>query len=132
MNPQALTDAEMGVSLEVRQAIHDFVAALTDSPQYEMLEHANEAVQRDETASQAIEAYQARQQSLQMMIMLNALSNEDRAELERLRQAVLANPTVVDLVRAQNEFRILCQTTANLVSDYIGMDFAVSGGSCCG
>lgn len=132
MTNQVLDALEPGLSPIVRQAVHDFVAALTDTPQYAILERASDAVQRDETARHAIEAYQTKQQALRAMIVLNAVSAEDQAELERLHQAVFTNPTVTALVQAQNEFRILCQTTANLLSEQIGLNFAVAGGSCCG
>jgi cell fate (sporulation/competence/biofilm development) regulator YlbF (YheA/YmcA/DUF963 family) len=77
-------------------------------------------------------AYQAKQQSLQMMLMLNAVSAEEGAELERLRQAFLAAPAVAAYLQAQEDLTAISQAAADLLSQHIGLSFAAAcGPGCC-
>lgn len=117
----------------VAQAAHDFAAALAAAPQFSAFEEAAYAFQQDGAAQAALQAYQARQQSLQMMLMLNAVSAEDRAELTRLYQGFADRPSFQAYVRSQAELKTLCQEVGDLLSRHIGFDFAAACGSggCC-
>lgn len=118
---------------EVRAAARAFAQALAETPPFKALEEAGEALDHDLPAQQAIAAYQAKQQALQMMLQLNAVSLEERAELNRLHQAMLAEPSVVAYLQAQDNLVILSRGAAELLSERIGLNFAAACRSgCCG
>lgn len=127
-----LNEIDLQISPTVRQAIYDFAAALAESPQFVAFEEAAGALRNDEAAQHALEAYQVRQRSLQMMLMLNAVSEDERAELERLRQAVLTNSTFAAYAQAQEDLQAVCRAAADRLSEAVGLSFAAVGGSCCG
>lgn len=125
-----MTDA---ATAEVRTAARALAQALAETPPFKAFEEAGGALDNDVPAQQAIAAYQARQQSLQMMLQLNAVSPEERAELNRLHQAMLAEPGVVAYLQAQDNVVILCRAAADLLSERIGLNFAAACRSgCCG
>ncbi len=125
-------DIDLSVSVTCRRAVRDFASALAETPQFQAFERASEALNADEAAQRAIEAHQAKQQSLRMMLMLNAVSDTDRAELENLRLAVLAQPAVSVYLDAERALIVLLQSIADVVSERIGLPFAVSRSGCCG
>lgn len=130
---EELNDVEIAPPSVVRQAAHDFASALADTPQYAAFEAAAERLNKDLAAQSAIQAFQNKQQSLQAMLMLNAVSPEDRAELEHLRQAFLSEPSVNAYFQAQAELNAICQAAAEIISQSIGLNYAAScGASCCG
>jgi cell fate (sporulation/competence/biofilm development) regulator YlbF (YheA/YmcA/DUF963 family) len=118
---------------EVRTAARAFAQALAETPPFKAFEEAGGMLDSDLLAQQAIAAYQAKQQSLQMMLQLNAVSPEERAELNRLHQVMLAEPGVVAYLQAQDNLVILCRAAAELLSERIGLKFAaVCRSGCCG
>jgi cell fate (sporulation/competence/biofilm development) regulator YlbF (YheA/YmcA/DUF963 family) len=117
---------------EVSTAVHAFARALVESDEFRAFEHAAQRLSQDVTAQNAIRAFQEKQQALQTMLMLNAVSPEDQRELERLQQAFLGHPTVVDYLRTEENLKSLCQTTADLLSKRIGLSYtAACGPGCC-
>jgi cell fate (sporulation/competence/biofilm development) regulator YlbF (YheA/YmcA/DUF963 family) len=132
MNSLIGDNIDLALSAACRRAVRDFAAALVETPQFQAFEQASEALNRDEIAQRAIEAHQAKQQSLHMLLMLNAVSDTDRAELENLRLTVLAQPTVSAYLDAEPTLVALLQSVADVVSERIGLPFAVSRSACCG
>ena len=65
---------------------------------------------------------------------MGLLDEDRRAELEHLREAMLANPAVAAYVAATAAFQAMCRETAAVVSAEIGIDFAANcrSGGCCG
>ena len=117
---------------EVQMAAHAFAQALVESAEFQAFEQASERLRQDETAQQAILAFQNKQQSLQMMQRLNAVSQQDQAELELLQQGFLTQPSVASYLQAQEELNLLCQAAANQLSARIGLSFtAACGPGCC-
>ncbi len=133
MKDLVLNELEAAPLEMVAQAAHDFAAALAGAPQFSAFEEAAYAFQQDEAAQTALQAYQAKQQSLQMMLMLNAVSADDRAELARLYQAFASRSTFQAYVQSEADLKVLCQEVGDLLSRYIGFDFAAACGSggCC-
>lgn len=116
----------------VREATRAFAQALTETAEYEAFEEAASLLRDDQLAQRAIAAYQSKQRSLEAMLMLNAVSAEDQTELERLRQAFLSESTVVAYFQAQEDLMALCQASADLLSERIGLSFAAAcGPGCC-
>lgn len=128
----ALNDLELAPPAVVEQAVHDFAGALAETPQFKAFEEAAERLRHDEAAQRTMGAYQAKQQSLQMMLMLNAVNAEEGAELERRRQAFLSEPAVAAYLQAQEDLTAVCRTAADLLSQHIGLSFvSACGPGCC-
>lgn len=65
--------------------------------------------------------------------MLNALSAEQKAELEDLKSAFVNQTVVQKYFKAQTEFETVCQSLGDAISESIGLNYsAVCGVSCCG
>ena len=125
-------ELEVAPPAVVRQAARDFAAALASTPEFQALEEAAAGLQEDPAARQAMIAYQEKQQSLQGLLMLGALSAEEQAELEALRQAYLGQPAVATYLHAETDLRALCQQAGAALSATIDFDFAAAcGGGCC-
>jgi len=117
---------------DVRADARAFAQALTESAEFQAFEQAAERLRHDPAAQRAVTAYQTKQQSLQMMLMLNAVPAEEQAELERLRQAFLSEPAVAAYLKAQEDLTAVCRAAADLLSRRIGLSFAAAcGPGCC-
>jgi cell fate (sporulation/competence/biofilm development) regulator YlbF (YheA/YmcA/DUF963 family) len=132
MNDYELNELELAPASVVKQAARDFAATLAETPQFRAYEEAADRLNHDAGAQRAIDAFETRQQSLQAMLMLNAVSAADKAELQRLQRAFSSLPAVVAYAQAQANLMTMCQTTADLLSQAIGLDYAaVCGPGCC-
>ena len=117
---------------EVRVAARAFAEALAESAEFQAFEQTADRLRQDKTAQRVIRAYQTKEQSLQAVLMLDAVSAQDQAELERLRQAFLSHPTVAAYLQAQEDLTAVCQATADVLSQRIGLSFtAACGPGCC-
>ena len=132
MTGETMDALEIASEEVVKQAAHDFAAALVETPQFKAFEQTSEALRNDEKALNAMEAFQAKQSSLQALLMLNAVGAEEQAELERMRQAFMNEPTVSAYFQAQSELTAMCQASADLLSKHLGLSFAAAcGPGCC-
>lgn len=120
------------LSPDVMDAVRAFAAALDGTPQFAGFEEYARAIKNDEEATNAIHAYQSKQQSLQFMSRLNAVSEDDLSELERLQRTVFDHPTISGYIQAQDHLTALCQASAILLSERIGLEFSVKRSGCCG
>lgn len=78
-------------------------------------------------------AYQEKQIFWRVLMQLNTLSAEQKAELEGLQNAFMNQPVVQEYFKAQTEFATLCQTLGDTLSESIGLNYAAACGvSCCG
>jgi cell fate (sporulation/competence/biofilm development) regulator YlbF (YheA/YmcA/DUF963 family) len=131
MNDFALNEWELAPPEVVIQSARDFAVALAETPQFRTFEAATDRLNNDLIAQRAMEAYQTKQESLQTMLMLNAVSAEERADLEQLRLAFMNQPSVVMYFQAQADLMAICQASADWLSEAIGLNFAVACGSGC-
>lgn len=131
MTDLTVSDIAIAPPEVVRHATRDLAAALAATPVFKAYAQAATAFQQDAEAQAAVRAYQLKQQSMQMMLMLNAVSAEERAELNRLYQAFAARPSVLAYVQAEAELRAVCQAVADRLSQQIGFDFVSACGSGC-
>ena len=116
----------------VQRAARDFAAALAATPQYAAFERAGEALETDAQANQIISEYDNLQHSLYMMTMLGAVSPEDQADLDGLKEALRTNETIAAYSQSQADLAALCQEAGSLLSQRIGINFAAAcGKSCC-
>jgi len=119
-------------AVEVRKAAHAFARALAETEEFQAFEQATERLRHDKPAQRAVKAFQSKQQSLQVMLKLDAVSAEDHDELERLRQAFISEPSVVAYLQAQENLTTVCQAAADLLSQRVGLSFAAAcGPGCC-
>lgn len=117
---------------EALQAARDFAAVLAGTPEYQAFDQAQFRLRRDAAAQAAIRALQEKQQALGWQLQFGLISDAEREELRRLQQAMLDQPVVRSYIEAQERLSLLCQETAGLISEVIGMSFAAScGPGCC-
>ena len=119
---------------EALAAAGTFGAALRASPEFTALLAADRALSEDAEAVAAIEAFNSLQAELRAEITTGALLDSQRVELDRLRGAMLAVPSVASYVEATATFQAVCRETASVVSAQIGIDLAANcrSGGCCG
>ncbi|MCX6036516.1 MAG: YlbF family regulator [Chloroflexi bacterium] len=133
MDEIGLNEIEVASLSVVHAAERDFAAALAETAQFKAFEQTYEALSHDTTAQQALSAYRDKVESLNVLLQLNAASENERAELERLRQDYLTRATVQSYAAAQADLTTLCQQAAGMISAAIGLNYAAScGASCCG
>lgn len=126
-----LKELELAPPEVVRQSARDFAVALSETPQFKAYETAIERLNDDPQAQHAMEAFQAKQEALQAMLMLNAVSAAERAELEQLQLAFMNQPAVAAYFQAQTDLMAICQASADWLSEAIGLNFAAACGSGC-
>ncbi len=131
MNDLSVNELELAPASVVKQAARDFATTLAETPQFKAYEEAADRLNQDTEAQRAIEAFETKQQSLQAMLMLNAVSEADQAELQRLKRAFSSLPAVVAYFQAQADLMTLCQATGDLLSQAIGLNYAAACGSGC-
>jgi cell fate (sporulation/competence/biofilm development) regulator YlbF (YheA/YmcA/DUF963 family) len=132
MDNKVFDNIEIAPLSVVKQTAFDFAAALAETQQYIVFELAAERFRQDQAAQQAMGAYQEKQISWRALLMLNALSAEQKAELEELHRAFVNQPVVQEYFKAQTEFATLCQTLGDALTESIGLNYAASCGvSCC-
>lgn len=133
MDEMELNEIEVASPSVVRTAARDFAAVLAETPQFKAFEQATLRFRQDEAAQKAMQAYQQKQQSLHMMLRLNAVSPQDKAALEQLQNEWLSHSSVAEYFQAQNELAALCQSLGDLLSGQIGLNYSTAcGASCCG
>jgi cell fate (sporulation/competence/biofilm development) regulator YlbF (YheA/YmcA/DUF963 family) len=126
-----LNELELAPPEVVRQSARDFAVALSETPQFRAYEEATERLNQDLMAQRAINAFQAKQQSLQAMLLLNAVSEADKAELQRLQRAFASTPAVVIYAQVQADLMAICQASADWLSEAISLNYAAACGSGC-
>ncbi len=132
MSDLSMNELELAPASVVKQAARDFAATLAETSQFKAYEEAADRLNRDTEAQRAIEAFETKQQSLQAMLMLNAVSEADQAELQRLKRAFSGLPAVVAYFQVQADLMMLCQATGDHLSQAIGLNYAAAcGPGCC-
>ena len=124
------------IEADVQTATKAFAAALAAKPEFQAYEEAFFAIRQDHMAQWAVQAFQEKQRSLQIIQQLGAASQEyqqDMDELTRLQHDMLSHTTVEAYLGAQNDLVQLCRTIAKELSQEIGLDFVSACRSgCCG
>jgi cell fate (sporulation/competence/biofilm development) regulator YlbF (YheA/YmcA/DUF963 family) len=118
----------------VMQAARQFSEAFAESPQFQAFEQAYFKYRQDTEAQTALQEFQKKQASLKALLMLNAVSDQDRQELQRLQDLFFKRPTVVQYTQAQEALVAISQEIGDLLSNATGLDYASSckTGGCCG
>jgi len=133
MNESELDDIDVAPPSVVKAAAHDFAAALAETPQFKAFEQAYEALNQDTAAHQSLSIYQEKVKSMRATLMLNAVSDAERAELEKLKNDYMTRSAVQAYATAEAELTALCQQVAGMISASTGLNYAACcGTSCCG
>jgi cell fate (sporulation/competence/biofilm development) regulator YlbF (YheA/YmcA/DUF963 family) len=133
MDDTVFDDIEVAPRAVVLAAAREFAASLADTPQFKAFEQVAERFRSDKKAQQAQKAYEEKQIAWRALMMLDALSPEQRAELESLHSAFVNQPIMKEYINAQTELTTLCQVVGDILSEAIGFNFAAACGvSCCG
>ena len=135
MEQYTYNEFEVASKTTVKQAARQFAEAFVETPQYLAFEKAYYAYSKDEKAQKALQEFQAKQASLQAMLMLNAVSEADKVELTRLRDNFYNQPSVLEYSKSQSELVAISQEIGDMITEAVGMDFGNAcrtGGGCCG
>ncbi len=127
-------DLEIAPRSTVIQAARQFAEAMGSTPQFKEFEQSYFKFRQDEVAQGALQEFQKKQASLKALLMLNALSDEDRNELQRLQDKFYQQPAVAQYTKAQEDLIAICQEIGDQLSASIGLDYGTScrQGGCCG
>lgn len=127
-------DLEVASKEVVMQAARQFAEVLAEAPQFQAFEQALFTFRQDAEAQSAIQDFQKKQASLKALLMLNAVSAEDRQELQTLVDRVNQQPSVIAYNQAQAALVAASQELGDLLSKAIGLDYAsvCRTGGCCG
>lgn len=133
MDEKAVNDIEVAPTSVVKQAARNFASVLAETPQFKSFEQAAERFRQDQAAQQAMAAFKEKQMAWRALMMLNALSPEQHAELDALKNAFMNQPVVEEYFKAQSDLATLCQALGDALSESIGLNYAAACGvSCCG
>jgi cell fate (sporulation/competence/biofilm development) regulator YlbF (YheA/YmcA/DUF963 family) len=91
MTIEPVDDLKVAPAPVVKQAAHNFAAALAETPQFKAFEQALEQFREDAAAQAAMAAFQEKRTSWRALMMLNALSPEQQAELKALQNVFLTS-----------------------------------------
>lgn len=127
-------DLEVASRSVVMQAAKLFAETLGNTPQYREFEQSYFNFRKDTEAQSAIQEFQKKQASLKALLMLNAVSEEDRQELRRLQERFVHQPSVLRYTKSQEELVAISQEIGDQLSKAIGLDYGSScrTGGCCG
>ncbi len=132
MTDVAANELELAPPAVVLQSARDFAAALVETPQFQAYEVAAERLNQDVEAQRVIDAYKAKREALQAQLLLNAVSETDRAELQCLQDAFSNTPAVMAYAQAQADLMAICQAAADWLSEVIGLNYtAACRSGCC-
>ncbi len=118
----------------VMHTAEQFAGVFTETPQYQAFEKAYTAYRQDREAQSALQEFQNKQASLKGLLMLNAVSDEDRLALQNLHDRFYLQPTVMQYAQAQIDLVALSQEIGDILSKSTGLDYGAScrTGGCCG
>ena len=134
MNETVKSDVKIASKSAVTQAAKHFAEVLANTTQFKEFDQAYHSFRQDTEAQNDIQEFQKKQESLKALLLLNAVSDEDRQELQRLQDRFYQQPTYVRTLKAQDDLMKICQELGDQISKTIGLDYASScrKGGCCG
>ena len=134
MTETTWNDLEITLRSGVMQTAKQFAKTLAYTAQFREFEQSYSSFRQDAEAQIAIREFQEKQASLKALLMLNAVSESDRQNLEVLQEHIYRQPSVLKYTKAQEELAATCQQIGDLLSETIGLDYGAScrSGGCCG
>lgn len=127
-------DLEVASSSTVMQAARQFAQIFANTPQFLNFEQAYTIYNQDMEAQTALRELQLKQASLKAVLMLNALTDKERTEMQKLQERFYHQPSVIDYAKTQEELITMSQEIGDFLSQAIGLDYGSScrTGGCCG
>jgi cell fate (sporulation/competence/biofilm development) regulator YlbF (YheA/YmcA/DUF963 family) len=127
-------DLEVAPRSAVMQAARQFAETLGETPQFREFLQSHFNFREDVEAQNTLQEFQKKQASLKAMLMLNAVSEEDRQELQKLQDQFYRQPSVIAYNQAQGALVAVSQELGDMLSNAIGLDYGSScrTGGCCG
>ncbi|MGE5590621.1 MAG: YlbF family regulator [Bacillota bacterium] len=129
-------DVKTGAALPgLVDAARKFAEAVAATSQYEAYMAAQTALARDEEAQSVLRKYAELQQRFERGGVVFVRSPEDRAEYEKVEEALSQNERLIQVQDAQVQLVKLLRDLNRVISDKYGTNFAraaASGGGCCG
>lgn len=134
MIDQELNDLEVAPKSAVMEAARAFAEVFSETSQYREFEKTYHIYRQDTQAQSALQNFQEKQASLKAMLMLNAVSDTERQELQRLQDAFYQQPSVIQYLKTQQALIAISQEVGDLLTNAVGLDYANScrSGGCCG
>lgn len=134
MDNNKLNELEVVSKAVVMNTARQFAQALAETPQFMTFEESYQAFRQDHEVQKAYEALQKKQESIRMMMMLNAVDEDERQKFQDLQTDFYQQETVQQYLAAQESLVSLCQEIGDILSDATGLDFgsACRIGGCCG
>lgn len=120
------------VHVSEQEAVANCASALRQSKALTEFKRCADALEQDSGAQEGLRALQEKRDSIRALMLLNALSEADRDELQRLERAVYTNPVIDAYLHAEEQAAELCREVNDRISAAIGMRFALKRSSCCG
>jgi len=116
---------------DVMAAVREFAAVLTGTPEYRAFDLARTALLDDKAAQRAIRAYQEKQNALSWRWQAGLLDDAERQEINRLYDAMMAEPAVKAYLEAQSRLGTLCREVSDLISRETGLNLSAGCGPGC-
>lgn len=134
MDKNLLNDLEVAPRSVVMQAARQLAEIVGNTTQFKEFEQSYLEFRQDAETQQIIQEFQKKQSSLKALPQLNAVSEEDQKELQRLQDQFNQQSTVIRYSNAQRVLVQISQQIGDQLSEAVGMDFASScqTGGCCG
>ena len=134
MTETTWNDLEITLRSGVMQTAKQFAETLAYTTQFREFEQSYLSFRQDAEAQNAIREFQEKQASLSALLMLNAVIEQERQNLEVLQEHIYRQPSVLKYTKAQEELAATCQQIGDLLSETIGLDYGAScrSGGCCG
>ncbi len=123
MNLQGLSEPQVVPKPVVMESAQRFCRVFSEIPQFKAYEHANATLRDDAEAREAAQAYSRKLGSLRIQIKLKAVKEQDKLELQNLKDAYDQMPSVIAFNKADEELRAVSQRLGDVLSQSIEMDF---------
>lgn len=122
---------QQAVALEAARAL---ARAIGESEIFRRFEAAQDAFMRDEPARRRFQAYQVREEELNLAAMWGGPQPDDQVALQREWQQVSAMPALRAYLEARAAVRDLFQEVTGRITEDIGVDYGAAcspAGGCC-
>lgn len=134
MDNATWNDIKVAPRSVVMQSAKQFAEILSETTQFREFEQSYFNFREDTAAQDALQEFQKKRASLKALLMLNAVSDEDRQDLQRLQERFVQQPSVLRYTNAQEELIKMCQEIGDHLSTAMGLNYSDSckTGGCCG
>lgn len=105
--------------------------AITDLPEYETFEAAQEAVKRDDEAQEKIQEFEQLRQQFMLARQTGTATEEDLQEIQSAQQGLHSIPVMAEFLKAQASLTDRLEGINEAISEPLAVDFGEEAGGCC-